>query len=52
MKLITLGWVAHSLEANEHIIKVSPQIGERALNAIKKMLQVSDEKPMAALAGY
>jgi quinolinate synthase len=52
MKLITLGWVAHSLEANEHIIKVSPDIAEKALSSIKKMLQVSDEKPVAALAGY
>lgn len=52
MKLITLGWVAHSLEANEHIIKVSPQIAQKALKSIKRMLEVSEEKSTAAISGY
>jgi quinolinate synthase len=52
MKLTTLGWVAHALEANEHVIKVSPETATKALGAIKKMLEVSDEKPVAAITGY
>jgi len=52
MKLTTLGWVAHSLEANEHIITVPADIAEKSYIAIKKMLEVSDEKPVAAIAGY
>ncbi len=52
MKLTTLGWVAHSLEANEHAVVVPSEIADRALVTIKRMLEVSDEKPVAALAGY
>ncbi len=52
MKLTTLGWVAHALEANEHLIKVPAEVSKKALIAIKRMLEVSDEKPVAAIAGY
>lgn len=52
MKLTTLGWVAHSLEANEHIIAVVPEIAKKALKSIKRMLEVSEESPVAAIAGY
>lgn len=52
MKLITLGWVMHSLEANEHIIGVSPEISQKALKSIKRMLEVSEEKSTAAISGY
>jgi len=52
MKLTTLGWVAHALEANEHIISVQPEIAQKALKSIKRMLEVSEENPVAAIAGY
>ena len=52
MKLTTLGWVAHALEANEHVITVQPEIAKKALISIKKMLEVSEESPVAAIAGY
>ena len=52
MKLTTLGWVAHSLEANEHVIKVAADIASRAEGSIRKMLEVSGEKAQAAVSGY
>lgn len=53
MKLTTLGWVAHALEANEHVVKVPPEIAKRAMRAIKRMLEISEEKsPTVAIAGY
>lgn len=52
MKLTTLGWVAHSLEANEHVVTVPQEIAKKALKSIKRMLEVSEESPVAAIAGY
>jgi len=52
MKLTTLGWVVHSLEANEHIVTVPPDIAKRALKSIRRMLEVSEESPVSAIAGY
>jgi len=52
MKLTTLGWVAHSLEAMEHEIKISGDIRGKAYKALERMLKVSGEKPGASLAGY
>lgn len=52
MKLITLGWVAHSLEKLVYEVKVSDDIRERALKSLERMLQVTGEKKGAALAGY
>lgn len=52
MKLTTLGWVAHSLEAMEHEIKITGEIRDKAHKALERMLHVSGEKQVAALAGY
>ena len=52
MKLITLGWVAHSLEKNVYEIKVAPDIRDRAKAALDRMLAVTGEKKGAAVAGY
>lgn len=52
MKLITLGWVAHSLEKNVYEIKVAPDIRNKAKAALDRMLAVTGEKKGAALAGY
>ena len=52
MKLITLGWVAHSLEKMVYEVKVSPDVRERALKTLEKMLRVTGEKKSAAISGY
>ncbi len=52
MKLTTLGWVAHSLEAMELEIKISGDIRDKAYKALERMLKVSGERSGAALAGY
>jgi len=52
MKLITLGWVAHSLEKMVYEVKVSEDVREKAMRALNKMLQVTGEKTGAAIAGY
>lgn len=52
MKLITLGWVAHSLEMLVYEIKVSSEIREKAKGTLDRMLHVTGEKKEAALAGY
>ncbi|MFH1996387.1 MAG: quinolinate synthase NadA [Candidatus Omnitrophota bacterium] len=52
MKLTTLGWVAHSLEAMVFEVKVSDEIREKARKTLEKMLQITGEKKEAAIAGY
>ena len=52
MKLITLGWVAHSLEKLVYEVKVSEEVREKALKSLDRMLQVTGEKKGAAVAGY
>jgi quinolinate synthase len=52
MKLITLGWVAHSLEKMVYEVKVSPDVREKALKTLEKMLRVTGEKKGAAISGY
>ncbi|MFH1779179.1 MAG: quinolinate synthase NadA [Candidatus Omnitrophota bacterium] len=52
MKLTTLGWVAHSLEAMVHRIVVPEDVRAKAKLALDRMLAVSGEKPQAAYAGY
>ena len=52
MKLITLGWVAHSLENLVYEVKVSDAIREKAKKALERMLAVTQEKKGAAIAGY
>lgn len=52
MKLTTLGWVAHSLEAMEHEIRIEGEIRDKAYRALERMLKVSGESRVAALAGY
>ncbi|MFA6078354.1 MAG: quinolinate synthase NadA, partial [Candidatus Omnitrophota bacterium] len=52
MKLITLGWVAHSLEMLVYEVKVSDVVREKAKMALDRMLAVTGEKKEAAIAGY
>ena len=52
MKLITLGWVAHSLEKMVYEVKVAPDVREKALKTLEKMLRVTGEKKSAAISGY
>ena len=52
MKLITLGWVAHSLEKLVFEIKVSDEIREKAKKTLDRMLAVTGEKKGVAMAGY
>lgn len=51
MRLTTLGWVAHSLEAMEHQIKVMGEVRDRAYKSLERMLKVSGEKSGAAISG-
>ncbi|MFC1667602.1 quinolinate synthase NadA [Candidatus Omnitrophota bacterium] len=51
MKLTTLGWVAHSLEAMEYQIRITGEIKERAYKTLMRMLKVSGEKSGAAISG-
>lgn len=51
MKLTTLGWVVHSLEAMEYQIKITGEIRERSYTALERMLKVSGEKSGAAISG-
>ena len=52
MKLITLGWVAHSLEKLVYEVEVADEIREKAKNALDRMLAATGEKKGAAIAGY
>jgi quinolinate synthase len=52
MKLITLGWVAHSLDKMVYEVRVSDEVREKAMRSLNKMLQVTGEKTGAAVAGY
>lgn len=52
MKLITLGWVAHSLEKLVYEVKVSEGVREKAFKTLERMLKVTGEKSGAAVAGY
>jgi len=52
MKLITLGWIAHSLEKLVYEIKVSDDVRESAKVALDRMLAVTGEKKGAAISGY
>lgn len=52
MKLITLGWVAHSLENMVYEIKVADDVREKAKMALERMLAATGEKKGAAIAGY
>ncbi|MFH1853966.1 MAG: quinolinate synthase NadA [Candidatus Omnitrophota bacterium] len=51
MKLTTLGWVVHSLEAMEYQVKITGDIKERAYKSLGRMLKVSGEKSGAAISG-
>lgn len=51
MKLTTLGWVAHSLEAMEHQIKITGEVRDKAYKTLERMLKVSGEKSGAAISG-
>jgi len=52
MKLITLGWVAQSLEKMVYEIQVSDEIREKAKRSLDKMLAVTGEKSGVAVVGY
>jgi quinolinate synthase len=52
MKLITLGWVAHSLEMLVYEIRVSDEVREKAKKTLDRMLAVTGEKTGAVIAGY
>ncbi len=52
MKLITLGWVAHSLEKMVYEIKVSDEVREKAKRSLDRMLAVTGEKSGAIISGY
>ncbi|MFA6141735.1 MAG: quinolinate synthase NadA [Candidatus Omnitrophota bacterium] len=52
MKLITLGWVAQSLENMVYEIVVSDEVRAKAKMALDRMLVVTGEKKGAAIAGY
>ncbi len=52
MKLITLGWVAHSLEMLVYEIKVSDEISEKAKKTLDRMLQVTGETKGTVISGY
>lgn len=52
MKLITLGWVAHSLEMLVYEIMVSDEVRAKAKKSLERMLAVTGEQKEAALAGY
>lgn len=52
MKLTTLGWVMHSLEAMETKVKVPDEVSALAKKALDKMLEITGESEGAAIAGY
>ena len=52
MKMTTLGWVAHALEAMEHKIEVPETIRRRAETTLKRMMAVSNDHPNAVIASY
>jgi quinolinate synthase len=52
MKLITLGWVAHSLEMLVHEITVSEDVREKARKTLERMLAVTGEPKGSVISGY
>ncbi len=52
MKLITLGWVAHSLEMLVYEIKVSEEVQAKAKKTLDRMLAVTGEVKTAVISGY
>jgi quinolinate synthase len=52
MKMTTLGWVAHALEAMEYKIEVPEPIRARAEKTLKRMMDVSKDHPNAVIASY
>jgi quinolinate synthase len=52
MKLITLGWVAHSLENMVYEIRVADDVRDRAKKTLDRMLAVTGERSGAVISGY
>ena len=52
MKLITLGWVAHSLEMLVYEITVSDDVREKARKTLERMLAVTGETKGSTISGY
>ena len=51
MKLTTLGWVYHALDAMQYEVKVPAEIARKALKPLRRMLEISGEKSGAAISG-
>ncbi|OIO38440.1 MAG: quinolinate synthase [Candidatus Omnitrophica bacterium CG1_02_49_10] len=52
MKMTTLGWVVHALEAEVNRVDVASDIAVKAKRALEKMLEVSGGKKWQAVSGY
>lgn len=52
MKMTTLGWVAHALEAMEHKIEIPEPVRRRAEKTLRRMMDVSKDHPNAVIASY
>lgn len=52
MKMTTLGWVAHSLEAMVHQVKVADEVKNKAKISLERMLAVSKGQNWSAVVGY
>jgi quinolinate synthase len=52
MKLITLGWVAQSLEKMVYEIKVADDVRMRAKRTLDRMLAITGERSGSAVSGY
>lgn len=52
MKLITLGWVLHSLEMDVYEVKVADDIREKAKKTLDRMLAVTGDKSGSVISGY
>ncbi len=52
MKMTTLGWVAHALETLEEKIEIPENVRARAEVTLRRMMEVTDEHPNAAIASY
>lgn len=52
MKMTTLGWVAHALEAMEHRIEIPEPVRARAERTLRRMMEVTNDHPNAVIASY
>ncbi|OIO37437.1 MAG: quinolinate synthase [Candidatus Omnitrophica bacterium CG1_02_46_14] len=52
MKMTTLGWVAHALEAMEYNIEIPEPTRVRAEACLRRMMDISKDHPNAVIASY